>query len=456
MTRTATPRRIVKQFGASPVAALGATATQALTSFLLMATGARILGIDDLGSFSILYGTLILGAALTTGFVGDTLTVLDRFDPNIRAGLSRWLLALGVAASVVAFTATAATGLLSPGEAALFAAATFAYLSEDILRRVLSASLSFHRLIAVDMTAMVSTLAALALFLALLPVGVGTFIAAVLAGQVAAIGIGVRILPATERGTGGGDPAWREVAAYGLWRAAQQCLRPGTLTVVRISLLGMIGFAAAGELELARTYCAPAMLLVTGVCSYIFPSLARDGHKSLASLLRITDRNVRILAGLTIGAGLVALFLLPVAGPMITGSVPDTLAVTGWLAYAAAVGAATPYGQLAAIRGRPRSVFLIRLLDTVFSIIVALAVIGATGHFGAVPWACALGAVLGGLAIRSTLLAPQIRRTRGRRAAGPRDFDRPRPDSPAQSPHRANAGSLLTEIPALTEERKLP
>ncbi|HXD28178.1 MAG TPA: hypothetical protein VN621_05410, partial [Arthrobacter sp.] len=337
MSVTTQPPGILHRLARSPLAALGATATQALTSFLIMALAARILGIGDLGTFSILYGALVLAAALTTGFVGDTLTVLDRFDPSIRAGLSRWLLILGLGAGIAAFAATAA-GMLTPGEAALFAGATTAYLFEDILRRILSASLSFHRLMALDAAALGGSLVALVILLQTLPIGVGTFIASVFAGQATAIVAGVLMLPASDRSLGWGAPAWRTVGAYGIWRAAQQCLRPGALTAVRLMLAAMVGLAAAGELELARTYCAPAMLLVTGACSYIFPSLAREGNRALVDLLHRTDRNVRTLVAVTIGAATLAVVLLPVGGPLITGTVPDTLAVTGWLAYAAAVG----------------------------------------------------------------------------------------------------------------------
>lgn len=419
MTAATLPAGLFRRLAGSPFAALGATATQALTSFMLMAVAARNLGIDELGTFSILYGILILAAALTTGFVGDTLTVLDRFDPYIRAALSRWLGVLALAAAGFAFVGTWGIGLLTPGEAALFGAATLAYLLEDILRRVFSATLSFHRLIAVDTTALVSSLVALVVLLNVSPLGVGTFVTAVLTGQMAAMIAGVLLLAPRERVIGSEKPAWRIVGAYGFWRAAQQCLRPGALTAVRVMLAAIVGFAAAGELELARTYCAPAMLLVTGACSYIFPSLAREGRRSLADLLRKTDRNVGILLALTGAAAATALTLLPVAGPVITGAVPDMLAVTGWLAYAAAVGGATPYGQLAAIRGRPRPVFVIRLGDTLVSLLLVALVIEATGDFRWVPLACAGGTALGGMAIRALLLAPQVRRRQGPRVALP-------------------------------------
>lgn len=452
MTATTEPPGVLRRLARSPFAALGATATQALTSFLVMAAAARILGIGDLGTFSILYGALVLAAALTTGFVGDTLTVLDRFDPSVRAGLFRWFILLAVAAALAAFAATAA-GMLSTGEAALFGAATLAYLFEDILRRILSATLSFHRLMAVDATALVGTLAGLVVLLHVLSIGVGTFIAAVLVGQGTAIGVGLLMLPPHERGIGRGAPAWRAVGVYGIWRAAQQCLRPGALTAVRLMLVAMVGLAAAGELELARTYCAPAMLLVTGACSYIFPSLAQGGNRALVELLRTTDRNVRVLVAVTIAAAAVALVLLPVAGPLITGAVPDMLAVTGWLAYAAAVGGSTPYGQLAAVRGRPRPVFVIRLADTTLALVLSAVIIDATEDFGWVPWACAVATVLGGVAMRGLLLAPLVRRSRGRRAALPEGFRTPIPEPDHTTSNRPSTGSLTTCAPIHTEGR---
>src|SRR5699024_1591673 len=52
-----------------------AQAIQSLTSMVVLMLAAKLLGLEALGLFSILYGALILAAAITSGFVGDTLMV---------------------------------------------------------------------------------------------------------------------------------------------------------------------------------------------------------------------------------------------------------------------------------------------------------------------------------------------------------------------------------------------
>lgn len=91
---------------------------------------------------------------------------------------------------------------------------------------------------------------------------------------------------------------------------------------------------------------------------------------------------------------------------MVLGSLPELSAVAGWLLYTAAVSAATPYGVLAAVRCRPRSIFIIRLVDTAVSLGSVITVVHLTENASLAPLAAALGAALGGLAIRQLLLVP--------------------------------------------------
>jgi len=78
--------------------AIAAQLSQAMASFVLQVIVARTLGAKGLGAFALIYGAIILGTALCTGLVGDSLTVLDRNTPTIRAGLqwpAQWAFSAG-------------------------------------------------------------------------------------------------------------------------------------------------------------------------------------------------------------------------------------------------------------------------------------------------------------------------------------------------------------------------
>ncbi len=81
--------RLAGDTSARVAGAVGAQLSQALASFVLQVLAARLLGASGLGTFALLYGGIIIGTALCTGLVGDSLTVLDRNDPHIRAGLQK-------------------------------------------------------------------------------------------------------------------------------------------------------------------------------------------------------------------------------------------------------------------------------------------------------------------------------------------------------------------------------
>lgn len=389
------------------IGAVAAQATQALGAFLIMAVAARFLGLGSLGLLSVLYGLLVLSAATTSGFVGDSLTVLDRRSPGLRAGMQLWLVALCLLCAAFVPLAVWAIGIVSAGQALLLGLAVAAYLVEDVLRRLLMACLLFHRIIMMDVSVMAASL--LILFFAGQEgqLTVTSFLAAIAAGQAVGAAVGVVLIPSDERILVSFRGAqWRTVGAYGSWRAAQQSLRPALLTAMRSAVIMVVAFEASGALELARVYAAPAMLVVTGISSYLFAAFARSRTDSLGRLLQRADRGVLALLSMTAACTAVAILALPTAGPMVLGSLPELSAVAGWLLYTAAVSAATPYGVLAAVRCRPRSIFIIRLVDTAVSLGSVITVVHLTGNASLAPLAAAAGAALGGLAIRQLLLVP--------------------------------------------------
>lgn len=389
----------------SAIGAVAAQGVQALASFVLQVAVAHTIGITGLGAFSILYGVVVLASGTITGFVGDSLVVLPRRERAIRSALQQSALLIAAGSGVLAAGVTTALGFTTPGEGIAFALATAAFCLEEVLRRALMADLHFWRVATIDFIGLLVTLAVVVLAQVVFPLSLATFLAALAVGQAVALLVGAALLPKQERFLAplmrGG---LRTVAAYGTWRSMQQFLRPALLTVVR-SLVGvMVGLAATGLLEAARVYVAPALLLVSGLSSYLFASFAKQRDRPLQERLRRSDRAVALLVAATAVIGIVAVLLLPVAGPLLFKAHPDLRAVLGWLAYTASIAAVTPYGALAAVGGRQAVVFGIRVADTALSLAAV-----ATGLLAGLDpaWSAALlaiGSLAGGLVIRFVLV----------------------------------------------------
>lgn len=394
------------------VAALGAQVTLAAGSFLVQAVAARELGASGFGTFAILFGAVVMATAVSSGLVGDSLTVLERGRPEVHAAL--WRVGgstVTVAAVTAAVLATAAGQPL--GRSLVFAVVVAAFMVGDLGRRVLMAQLRFWRLAAVDLAAAtVGISVALGASLLRSPT-VEHYLLAVLATQVVTITLVALAVPRPARvrpGVGWGE--WRRVVAYGSWRAAQQFVRPTALNLTRWVVLLAAGQAAVGELEAARLLVAPAMLLVQGLGSYLFSSYAADRAAGTAALLRRADRGavVMLLGALLVGA-LVA-GTLPVTGDLLTdGRYPLTvLAVLGWSSYAASCAAVLPFGSLAAVGGRQRLVLGVRLLDSTASVaLVALVVLGLGADADWAPWLLSCGSFAGGWLLRQRVLLPAAR-----------------------------------------------
>src|SRR4051812_35667750 len=83
--------------------------TQAFAGLVLSVAAARFLGAAGLATFSLVYGAVVLATAVTSGLVGDSLTVLDRHEPGLRAGLHVWALVVSVGAGIGAALLAATT-----------------------------------------------------------------------------------------------------------------------------------------------------------------------------------------------------------------------------------------------------------------------------------------------------------------------------------------------------------
>lgn len=391
---------------ASPaLAAALAQLAQAAGSFVLQVVAARALGATGLGTISVCLGTTILTTAVTSGLVGDSLTVLDRHDRRIRGALQAWLLVVTVLGSVGAASVLGATGVLGGREAVLFGVATGAFQLEEVLRRVLMAQRRFWVLLVVDGTAVGVTLVSLALWAQL---GVGSFLASVAIGQTAGILCAVAVLPAHERRlVGMRGAALREVIGFGGWRGVQVAVTPLGLTVSRFVVLGAAGTAVLGEVEAARVFGAPALLVVQGLGSYLLSTYARDRDQPLAPL---RHRAVRASAGMALGAaaigGLVAA-LTPWLAPLVVGPSVQVhvLTVLGWACFAAATATMQPFASLAVTRGRQRDILGVRCLDLMVGVGLLSLVLGPLGASGLLtPFVLSVGPLLSGVLVRSLVL----------------------------------------------------
>ena len=383
------------------VGAVAAQSVQALISLTLQIMVSRLLGIADFGQFAILYGTIVLASAVVTGLVGDTLIVLERSRRSIRAALEGTLAAVTLAAAILAGVVAAATGFISSPDAVLFAAALAAFTVEEVVRRMLMASMAFARVIVADLVGFVVALAVLGATWLLQPLTLGAFLAAIAAGQIVATIVGWMLVAPEDRhlvALRGADYA--AVWKYGSWRGLQQTLRPAMFTITRLLVLSFAGLVAVGELEAARTYTSPLVLVVGGFSSFLFVRFAGKHRQGAGGSLREADLTVVVLLGLTVLMGAVAVLCLPWLGPLLFGVPLDMVAVIAWIAYGTSVAMVTPYGALSAVSGRQTAVFLIRLGDTILGLVAVTLLLGAGWMSSWVPFALALASIAGGLGLR--------------------------------------------------------
>ncbi len=410
------PRRLPRRRATGALVGQG---TQALAGLVLQVAAARELGAAGLALFSLAYGVLVLATAVSSGLVGDSLTVLDRHEPGIRAGLHVTTALVAGSAGVAGCLLALATGAVPPWVGLLVGPAAVAFMVEDTLRRLLMAAGRFWSLPAVDVTALGLALVTLVIAGSAGGPTLGSFVVALAVGQAGAALVAWALLPREERPRGPWRrPALRAVADFGVWRAAAQTIRPALLTLLRLLVVGAAGAAAYGPLEAARVYTAPAMVLVAGLGSFLLPHFVSLRPLGVRAGLRSADRAAAGLAVLVALLGILAVVALPWAGPLLTGggyAVPVG-AVLGWGAYAAAGAALLPYAGLASVHGGPRRVLALRARVLGALGVVALLVTVVEGGAVWSPLALALGPVLAAVAVRRSVLAPRARAERATHA----------------------------------------
>ncbi len=404
-------------------ASISAEIIQSGTSFLLSLVAVRELGAGDLGVFVLLYNCVVLSCAVTTGLIGDSLTVLDRTRRDVRGGLQVVSIGVAVSGGLLAVLITGATGLLEWNLTPLMGLATAIFVLEDLVRRMLMAAMRFWYVVAVDATSFTVTLLWLLGFrLVDGELLMRDLLSSLVVAQIVGMFVGIVLLPRTERWWASMRRSrWHDVLRYGGWRAAQQAVRPAVMAAARVIIIVAVGETLFGQLEAARVY-APASLIVNGAGGFLFASYAARRKDSLRELIPLADRATVMLVGLSFGLGVVSLVLLPWLGPIITNDKFDLnpVAVFGWSVYAAATAVIMPYGSLAAVRGRQAAVMGTRVIEAVVSLASLALVLLAVGvDVWWAPYAMAVGSAAMGIAIRQMILVPgaveEERGPRGRR-----------------------------------------
>ena len=392
--------------------AVAGQVSQAAAALVLQVAAARELGAAGLATFSLVYGAIVLVTAVASGLVGDSLTVLDRTERGTRAALHVWAVAVAAGAGVLGTALTLLAGLLVPWAAVLLGVAVAAFVLEDVLRRLLMATGRFWSLPVVDGTSLALSLLTLVGCALAGPLTLASFVLALLVGQTGAGIVAWGLAPRGERPAGPWrGPALGRVFEFGIWRAAAQTVRPALLTCLRLLVVTLAGAAAYGPVEAARVYTAPTLIVVTGLGSYLLPHFVAMVERPARELMRTADRAAAgMAAGVTV-IGAVALALLPVAGPLLTGGefpVPAA-SVLGWSAYAVASAVLLPYSGVATVYRRQRRVLALRLLEFVSlaGVLVLLLVPDPAPQW--TPLALAAGPLLTAVAVRRLVLRPLVR-----------------------------------------------
>src|SRR4029079_6849102 len=91
------------------------------------------------------------------------------------------------------------------------------------------------------------------------PLTLDSLLIALVVGQVVGLVVAAVLLPAEERLAAPWRPAaMRQVAAFGSWRAIQQCIRPSMLTLGRVIVTAAAGTFGFGEMEAGPGHLLPA------------------------------------------------------------------------------------------------------------------------------------------------------------------------------------------------------
>jgi len=315
-------------------------------SLVLQILAARSLGTSGFGAFALYNATLTLLTALETGWVGDSLTVLDRFDQRVRSALIGSHLVFVAVSFVVATVISLSLGLAALSGAMWFALMVVLWMTEEVGRRVFMARLEFGHLLLNDtIDSVVPIIALVVMRITLGYVSLDLIVIAMAIGSAASILAALVQLPRHEWRLGpwtrGGAA---ETVGFAFWRSAQTGIRPLALLLVRVLVAAIAGTAALGEVEAARLIVAPPLTFVSGAGSFLLPLYAEDerGRRRHSIPMGVA---MAVLMGAVLAYGVVAVVFIGRLTHLLTaGKFPiDTMTVVGWTVFAA--GFARPAHQ---------------------------------------------------------------------------------------------------------------
>ncbi|MEM9611075.1 MAG: O-antigen ligase family protein [Actinomycetota bacterium] len=397
MTATTSPvGRLSAALRHQAAAAVMAQGLTAGSSLILQVIAARGLDLATYGHYAIMLSLMIAATAVATGWVGDSLAVLDRFDGAIRRALLVSHLAISAAAGALGLALTLLLGLGDLRIALLFAAVVVAWLFEDLGRRILMVRNSFWALVVNDAwyatVALGTTVAGWAIVGEL---SLGLVLFAMLIGASSAFVLAMVQVPAEERTLG----SWHrdglsEVARFAAWRSLQSGLRPAVLLLVRILVTALASAAALGRLEAARLLVQPVLVLANGITSYLLPRFS--GPDPALRGTKPLQRTVLALAVAAGAYGLLAVVFEPQLSALILGDEIDVdrVAVASWAVFAFFYVVGLPAAVAVIARRRSRYVFQVRLADSVLAVGVVAAIL-VVGSPDIVPLGIALGDLIG-------------------------------------------------------------
>jgi O-antigen/teichoic acid export membrane protein len=395
----------VRNSNARAVLVLASQGVSALSALLLELIAARKLGASGLGKFTVLWAVLVFYNSAQTGWLGDALTVLPRFEPTVRRALFRYQGFILGLALLVGTAAAIAVGAGSFRTAVLFGVALAAWVAEETGRRLFLARLEFGELLLNDtIYAVVATIVASAFVSSSKHFSLDDlFIAMIVASLVSIVAAFVRLPKDEFRRAERGHATMRAVAGFGAYRAAQISIRPLALLAMGWLVLAAAGAGAEGRLEVGRLIVAPAITLVNGAGAALLPLFRHEldreregvpGHEGGMRKLLIEST---VLLG--IGTAILCIGALALA-PQLAHFLTDgkfrvnSLAVLAWGLFAIAFGLGVPAGNAAVAQGRAKQAFWIRVADSVVGLSLA-AVFVAVASSWAPPLGLAIGATLG-------------------------------------------------------------
>ena len=397
-------RRLVALARGRAAGALVAQLLQALTSLGVQLVALRVLDLADAGTVALLLAVLVLATAGHVGWVGDSLTVLDRTDPPVRSTLQRSVAVDAVGGGLLCGVGLVVLGATGPATAACFALLVGLWLVEETFRRLLMARLEFWRVVVVDAAAFTVSLGALGVGGLLgVPATVPGVVLAMALGQAAGVAAGLLLTPVPEWAPRPHVPGGlRVVAAVGAWRALQSAVRPLMLLLLRVLVVAFLSRAVVAELEAARLFVAPGLQVVNGAGSFLLPTLAAREKRGQEGGDRYAAVATAGLVALTLlGTAVAAVAVLPL-GDVVSGGdfTVSVLAVVAWGAYGASLAATMPFASLATARRAARGVFGVRLVEAALGVALVAVVLAAGAGASWTPFAPALAGVLGALGMR--------------------------------------------------------